>query len=127
MEASKTKFQTIDEYLATVPENVKALLQELREIIKQAAPEAKEVISYNMPAFKQNSVLVYFAAGKNHIGFYPTANPIVVFKDELANYKTSKGAIQFPIEKGIPKTLVRKIVKLRVQEDLEKAKIKKNK
>jgi uncharacterized protein YdhG (YjbR/CyaY superfamily) len=96
----------------------------LRKTIKEAAPQAEELISYNIPAFKQNGVLVYYAAYKNHIGFYPTSSPMKVFKKELANYKTSKGAIQFPIEKAIPKTLVSRIVKYRVKENLEKAMIK---
>ncbi|MGZ5244968.1 MAG: iron chaperone [Bacteroidia bacterium] len=125
METPKTKFETADEYLATVPEHIKPHLEELRSIIKQSAPDAKEVISYNMPAYKMNKVLVYFAAGKNHIGFYPTPNAVVAFKDELKEYKTSKGAVQFPIEKGIPKTLVKKIVAFRIKEDKELAKAKK--
>jgi len=86
-----------------------------------------EVISYGMPAYKANGVLVYFAANKQHIGFYPTASPIVVFKDELTNYKTSKGTIQFPIKSGIPAALVKKIVEYRVQEDEMKALAKKSK
>ena len=72
-----------------------------------------------MPAFKQNKVLVYFAVGKNHIGFYPTPNPIIVLVKNLATYKTSKGAIQFPLDKKIPLTLISKITKFRVKEDLE--------
>lgn len=118
------KFTTVEEYLASFPEETRAILEELRQTIKQAAPKAVEVISYNMPAFKQNRVLVYYAAAKQHIGFYPTASPIQVFKDELAKYKTSKGAIQFPLDKPIPKALVKKIVKYRVEEDMEKAKKK---
>ncbi len=119
-----TKFKTVDEYLSASPENTKAILEELRKVIRQAAPQAEELISYNMPAFKQHGVLVYYAAYKNHIGFYPTASPIKVFKDELAIYKTSKGAIQFPIEEPLPHGLIKKIVKYRVKEVLEKASIK---
>ena len=125
MEASKPKFKTVDEYLATVPKSILPILEELRQIIKQAAPQATELISYNMPAFKQNKVLVYYAAQKNHIGFYPTASPIQVFAKELKGYKTSKGAIQFPIEEPIPIDLVERIVKYRLKEDLERAKAKK--
>jgi uncharacterized protein YdhG (YjbR/CyaY superfamily) len=121
---SRRKFKTVDEYLSTQPKNIRDLLEGLRKTIKQTAPQAEEVISYNMPAFKLNGMLVWYAASKGHIGFYPTGSPIQVFKDELADYKTSKGAIQFPIEKGIPTTLVKKIVKFRVKENLEKAKAK---
>jgi uncharacterized protein YdhG (YjbR/CyaY superfamily) len=124
MELPKTKFKTIDEYHSFFPKNVQVLLEDLRNTIKQAAPKAVEVISYNMPAFKLNGVLVYYAGYKGHVGFYPTGSPIKVFKDELTKYKTSKGAIQFPLDKPIPKTLVKNIVKYRISEDTEKAKAK---
>lgn len=116
------RFATIDEYHALFPIEVQKKLQQLRETIKKAAPKAKEVISYNMPAFKQHKTLVYYAAYKNHIGFYPTASPLPVFKDELTPYKTSKGAIQFPIDKPLPIALIKKIVLFRMKEDAEKAK-----
>jgi len=115
------KYTTVDEYIASFPPDVQALLNEMRTLVTQAAPKATEVISYNMPAMKQNSVLVYYAAAKEHIGFYPTASPIVAFADVLGKYKTSKGAIQFPIDKPIPKKLVKDIVKYRLAEDAEKA------
>lgn len=124
---SKMLYNSVDEYIAAQPENVKGLLEELRQIIKQAAPTASEVISYGMPAYKLNGVLVYFAANKQHIGFYPTASPILVFKDELTGYKTSKGAIQFPIKNGIPATLVTKIVEYRANEDEVRTMAKKQK
>ena len=127
MEIAKLKFKTIDEYHSVFPEDVRLLLEELRATIKLAAPKAVEVISYNMPAFKQYGVLVYYAANKNHLGFYPTGGPIKVFKEELAAYKTSKGAIQLPLDKKIPKTLVKKIVKLRILEDLEREQAKRKK
>ena len=120
MKSIQKKFKNIDEYFSTVPAEVQIKLQQIRETIHKAAPKAVEVISYNMPAFKQKNVLVYFAAFKNHIGFFPTANPIAVFKKELADYKTSKGAIQFPLDKKIPLGLISKITKFRVKEDLEK-------
>jgi len=123
MKSSKKKFKNIDDYFSTVPEAIRNKLQKIRETIHKAAPKAEEVISYNMPAFKQNGVLVYFAAFKNHIGFFPTAKPIVVFKEELADYKTSKGAIQFPFDKKIPFGLISKITKFRVKEDLQKEKV----
>ena len=121
MEATSKKFTTVNEYFSAFPKTTQNLLQELRTTIRQVVPNAEEIISYNMPAFKLNGVLVYYAAYERHIGFYPTSSPIKVFKKELESYKTSKGAIQFPIEKAIPKTLVKKIVKFRVKENLEKA------
>lgn len=110
---------SIQEYIEGFPPDVQKILQHIRTAIKKAAPKASEVISYGMPVFKLNKVLVYFAAGKNHIGFYPTPNPIKVFSKELEGYKTSKGAIQFPLDKKIPLTLISKITKFRVREDLE--------
>jgi uncharacterized protein YdhG (YjbR/CyaY superfamily) len=119
------KFKTIDEYFSTLPVATKDILEELRQTIKQAAPQATEVISYNMPAIKLNGILVYYAAHKEHIGFYPTASPIEVFKNELSAYKCSKGAVQFPIDKPMPFELISKIVMFRVGQDTEKAKKKK--
>jgi len=124
MKATSKKFKNVEEYIAAFPKTTQTLLQDLRQTISQAAPRAEEVISYNMPAFKQHGVLVYFAAYEKHIGFYPTSSPISVFKKELEGYKTSKGAIQFPIEKSIPKTLVKKIVTFRLKEDAAKAMMK---
>jgi uncharacterized protein YdhG (YjbR/CyaY superfamily) len=118
------KFTSIDEYNDSFPHETRTLLDEMRKLIKIAAPDAEEVISYNMPAFKQNGILVYYAANKEHIGFYPTSSPILVFADELSVYKTSKGAIQFPNSKPIPGELVSKIVHYRVIEDKEKARKK---
>lgn len=119
------KFKTVDEYFSTFRASTVNILEQVRNTIKKAAPAAKEVISYNMPAFKMHGILVYYAAYKEHIGFYPTAAPIEVFKNELAPYKFSKGAIQFPIDKPMPFDLITKIVKFRVQADMEKAKMKK--
>jgi len=121
VEATKTKFKTVDDYLSVIPSTTEVKLQQLRKAIKTIAPKAEEVISYNMPAFKLNGMLVWYAAYKNHIGFYPMASAIKVFKDDLAGYKTSKGAIQFPIEKAIPATLVKNIVRFRINENNEKA------
>lgn len=119
---SKTKFQNIDEYISLFPKDVKTMLESLRQTIRKAAPKAEEVVSYQMPAFKQNSVLVYFAAFNNHIGFYPTSSGIAAFKEEISKYKNSKGAVQFPLDKKLPLNLVAKIVKFRVKEDLAKRK-----
>jgi uncharacterized protein YdhG (YjbR/CyaY superfamily) len=127
MKSSKSKFQNMDEYISSFPEDIQKVLQQIRNTIHKAVPSATEVISYGMPAFKQNSVLVYFAAFKNHIGFFPTSKPISVFKKELSAYKTSKGTIQFSLYKKIPLGLITKITKFRAKEDLEKHSIKKQK
>ena len=113
----RKKYSSIDEYHADFSKEIQLILNELREIIKSVAPQAKETISYNIPTFKINTNLVHYAAYKNHIGFYPTSKPMVEFKEELSKYKTSKGAIQFPIDKPLPKTLIKKIVKFRISQD----------
>jgi uncharacterized protein YdhG (YjbR/CyaY superfamily) len=124
---SNTKFKTVDEYLSAVPANTKGILEKLRKTIKQVAPQAEELISYNMPAFKLNGMLVYYAAYKDHIGFYPTPSGIEAFKKELSDYEGAKGSIKFPIDRPIPFDLISKIVKFRVRENLEKAGAKKKK
>jgi uncharacterized protein YdhG (YjbR/CyaY superfamily) len=115
-------YTSIDDYIAGFPEETQKKLQELRAVIKAAAPDAEEKISYQMPAFTQNGILVYFAAHKNHIGFYPTSSGIENFKEELSAYESSKGAIRFPLDKSIPYELVKKIVAFRLQENLDKVK-----
>jgi uncharacterized protein YdhG (YjbR/CyaY superfamily) len=125
MSTSKKIFKTIDEYIAVFPKNVQDILQELRQAIEESAPEAKEVISYQMPAFKLNGNLVYFAAWKNHIGFYGGSSSIIdAFKEELSDFKVSKGTIKFPLDKPLPIDLVKKIVARRVKENLDKRKNK---
>ena len=111
------KFQTVDEYLSALPKDVSGVLGGLRKIIKKAAPQAEEVISYGMPAFRYHGMLVWYGAHKDHVGLYPKASAILAFKRELTRYKTSKGAIQFPLQEPIPASLVRKIVKFRVKEN----------
>jgi uncharacterized protein YdhG (YjbR/CyaY superfamily) len=111
------KFRTIDEYIATYPKNVQIILKEIRHTIKEAAPEAKETISYQMPAFKQNGVLVWFAAFKDHISFFPKVSAIEAFKEKLSSYQTSTGTIQFPMNQPIPLDLVKEVVRFRVKED----------
>jgi len=111
----------IDKYISNFPDNVQLILQELRATIQKAAPTAKETISYQMPTFTLHGNLVHFAAYKNHIGFYPAPSGIESFKDELKPYKTSKGAIQFPIDKPLPLNLISKIVTNRVEENSNKA------
>jgi uncharacterized protein YdhG (YjbR/CyaY superfamily) len=115
------KYTSVEQYLADIESPVREKLEQLRDAIKQAAPKATEVISYNMPAYKMNRVLVYFAPAKAHLGFYPTPGALRKFSDALAAYETSKGAIRFPWEKPIPLALVKKIVRFRVKEDQELA------
>ena len=114
------KFTTIDAYHAAQPPELRPVLEKIRAIIKKAAPAAEELISYNMPAFRGNKTLVYYAANKAHLGFYPTALPQELFKDELKDFHTSKGAIRFPYNKPLPVRLITRIVKFRVAEDAEK-------
>lgn len=124
MKANMIPARTVDEYISRYPENVQVILQKFRETIKKAAPEAKEIISYQMPAFKQNGNLVYFGGWKNHIGFYPTSSGTFAFKKELSAYEGAKGSVKFPLDKPMPYGLVAKIVKFRVKEDLADAKVK---
>ena len=119
---SKSQFRTIDEYIAEFPENVRDILEELRRVIRQAAPQAQEAMRYGIPTFRLNGNLVHFAAFKNHIGFYPTPSAIEDFKEELSSYRQAKGSVQFPIDKQIPYDLIKKIVKYRVEESLESKK-----
>ncbi len=114
------QYKNIDEYIATYPENIQDILQKIRQAIKTSAPEATEAISYGMPTFKLNGNLVHFAAFKKHIGFFPTPSGVEAFKEELQGYQTSKGSIQFPLDKPVPYDLVEKIVKLRVIENKSK-------
>lgn len=124
MQARSKRYTSVDEYLADQPEKIRDLLEALRGIIKKAAPRVTERISYNMPAYDLNGILVYFAGYKGHIGFYPTASGIRAFQQEIAKFENSKGAIRFPLDKPLPKTLITQIVKFRLQENLEKAKRK---
>lgn len=124
MEAKKVKnpygaikFTSIDEYHSTHSPEIQEKLNELRTIIREVAKDCTETISYNMPAFKQKRVLVYYAANKNHIGFYPTSQPIITFQEELLPFKTSKGAIQFQLNQPFPKDLIQRIVKFRIEAD----------
>ncbi len=122
MDTSEGQPETIDEYIGSCPEGVRDKLRTLRQVIKEEAPEAGETIKYRMPTFVLNGNLVHFAAFKNHIGFYPTPSPMEEFREELSGYKTSKGAIQFPIDEPLPLSLIRRIVRSRVKENLGKKK-----
>ena len=108
---------------------IQEILETLRKVIKEAAPDAKEKISWEMPTFVLQGNLVHFAAHKNHIGFYPAPSGIDAFKNELAEYKGAKGSVQFPLTKPMPYELISKIVKLRVAENIKDAedKLKKKK
>jgi uncharacterized protein YdhG (YjbR/CyaY superfamily) len=118
------KPKDIDEYIVSFPDNIQKILQQLRTTIKKSAPDAEEVISYGIPAYRQNGILVYFAVHKSHIGFYPTPTGIEAFKKEIAAYKWAKGSVQFPLDKPLPLGLITEIVKFRVKENSQKAKKK---
>lgn len=124
MEENKIAFKTIDEYILQFPNEVQEILRKIRKVIKEAAPEAEEKISYQMPAFAFHGNLVYFAAFKKHIGFFPTSSGISAFKHELSAYKGGKGSVQFPLDKPIPYELISKIVSFRVSENVKKAEMK---
>ena len=109
--------KSVDEYISKFPKDIQILLQQLRKAIKEAAPDSTETISYSMPAYKQDGIVVWFAAASNHIGFYPKASGIEAFKDKLKPYKTSKGTVQFPFDKPLPVTLIKDIVRFRVIEN----------
>lgn len=113
-------FKNIDEYISLQTSEVQILLEQMRQTIKNAAPEAEEIISYNMPAFKYHGMLVYFAAYKNHVGFYATPTGHSQFKEELSAYKQGKGSVQFPLSQPLPLELISRIVKFRVEENLKK-------
>jgi uncharacterized protein YdhG (YjbR/CyaY superfamily) len=127
MEKSKNLPKSIDDYISQFPPRIQKILKSLRKLIKEAAPEAEERISYRMPAFMQKGPLVYFAAFKNHIGFYPTSSGISAFKNELSEYAGGKGSVQFPMEKPLPVDLIRRIVKFRASENNAKKKSGKKK
>lgn len=114
------KLSTVDEYIATFSKEVQELLMQVRETVKKAAPEAEEKISYGMPGYYLNGQLVFFAAFKNHIGFYATPTGHEAFKDELSKYKQGKGSVQFPLDLPMPLGLIDRIVKFRVEQNLKK-------
>ncbi len=124
MEENKKVFKSIDEYIGQFSPEVQEILQGLRKIIKESAPSAEEKISWQMPTFVLYGNLVHFAAHKNHIGFYPGVSGIDAFKHKLSEYKGSKGAVQFPINKPLPYELIREIVKFRVAENTKEAEAK---
>lgn len=121
MKGETAGFRTIDEYIATFPPEIQAILEALRATIRAAAPDAEEKISYQMPTFAQQGNLVHFAAFKNHIGFYPTSSGVEAFKDELSAYEGSKGAVRFPLGQPLPMDLISRIVRHRVAANLAAA------
>lgn len=108
----------VDKYIAAFPPEIQAILQQVRTLIRQAAPDAKECISWGMPTYKQKGNVVHFAGHKHHVGLYPGASGIEVFKDKLTEYKSSKGAVQFPYNKPLPAALITEITTFRVKENL---------
>lgn len=118
--ASPISFSTVDEYIALQPPSLREGLTLLRETIRMAAPEAEETISYQMPTFKFHGILVWFAAFKQHYGFFPKARAIEVFKEKLKPYKLSKGTVRFPLNEPLPLDLITEIVKFNREENLQK-------
>lgn len=121
MTNNKTTSNVIDAYIANSPKEIQALLEKVRATIRKAAPAAEETINYGIPTFTLEGNLVHFAGLKSHIGFYPTPSGIEKFKAELSKYEGAKGSVKFPLDKPIPYTLISKIVKFRVKENLERA------
>jgi uncharacterized protein YdhG (YjbR/CyaY superfamily) len=113
----------VGNYIMAMPQKTQEVLRKLRAIIRSAAPDAEEMISYQMPAYKFHGMLVGFAGYKNHCGFYPwNGHTAADFEKELEGYKTSKGAIQFPLDAPLPEKLIQKIIKTRIKENLSKVK-----
>jgi uncharacterized protein YdhG (YjbR/CyaY superfamily) len=127
MRTDQPAARNIDEYIAGFPRDVQQILQKIRTTIRRAAPQAEEVISYQMPTFRLEGNLVHFAAFKNHIGLYPTPSGTDKFREELSPYQTGKGSIRFPLDKPIPYGLIGRIVKFRVKENLERSKARRKK
>ena len=119
------KYNSVSAYIAALPAKSRTLIKELRSIIKKEAPDAEELISYGMPAFRWNGMLLWYAVNKNHVGLYPKPSAIVKFSKELTVYKTSKGAIQLPLDQPLPAGLIKQIVRFRMQENQIKAELKK--
>lgn len=118
------KYTTIDQYIASFSQETQKILQQLREDLQKMVPEAKQKISYAIPTFELNGNLIHFAGYKNHIGLYPGSKAIEVFAEDLKGYHTSKGTVQFPIDKPLPMDLIKKIVDFCVAQNLAKTKKK---
>jgi len=126
MEKTKVVPETVDQYIAAFPADVKKRMQQLRKTIKAGAPKADELISYQMPGYKYFGMLVYFAGYKNHIGFYPGAGGVLEFYKELSSFKSAKGSVQFPHDRPIPYDIIGKIVRFRVKQNEDKFSLKKS-
>ena len=127
MRANQTAPRDIDEYIAGFPKDVQEILEKIRMTIRKAAPDAEEIIKYQIPTFTLKGNLVHFGAFKKHIGFYPATSGIEEFKEELSVYEGAKGSIKFPLDKPIPFALISKIVKFRVKENMGRGEAKRKK
>jgi uncharacterized protein YdhG (YjbR/CyaY superfamily) len=127
MKSGQSAPDDIDQYISAFPKGVQDRLKQIRTTIRKVAPDAEEAIRYGIPTFRLNGNLVHFAAFKNHIGFYPAPAGIEKFKKELSAYESAKGSVRFPLDKAVPLALISKIVKFRVQDNLERAKAAKGK
>lgn len=127
MPTGQVKLQSIDEYIAAFPPEVQAILERVRATVRTAAPDAHEIISYRMPAFRLSGILVYFAAFKNHIGLYPPVSGDAQLEKAISPYAGEKGNLRFPLDQPIPYDLIERIVKLRVKQDSAKAAARKKK
>jgi len=121
MATTRTAPTTIDEYIADYPPDVRAILQKIRQTIREAAPDAEEAISYQLPTFKLHGSLVHFGAFKSHIGFYPTSAGAEQFQKELSVYQGAKGSVRFPLDQPMPYALIKRIVEYRVKENRARA------
>jgi uncharacterized protein YdhG (YjbR/CyaY superfamily) len=121
MKVSRNSANPVEEYIALFPAEIQEILRKIRQVIHDAAPDAEEAISYQMPTFKLNGNLVHFAAFKDHIGFFPTPSGVEAYP-ELMQYKTGKGTLQFPLDEPIPYDLIRRVVEFRLKENLAKKK-----
>ena len=126
MDSTSVKYKTVADYFKAQPAKTRTLLKTIQKTIKEIVPDAEEVISYNMPAFTWNGILVWYAGYKAHIGFYPKGSGIAAFKKELAGYKSSKGAVQFPLDEPLPLELITRIVEFRMQENRQALKSSKS-
>jgi len=124
MKSAKHKPTTIDEYIADQPQDIRPIMEELRQIVNKNAPDAQEVISYGMPAYKLHGMLLYFSAFTNHYSLFAFPDAIVAFKDKLKGYEQSKGTIRFPLDKPVPVKLITEIVKYKVNENIKKHQMK---
>lgn len=124
MKTNESAAREVDDFIARYPADVQEILQKIRGIIREAAPDAQEKLNYGIPTFTLNGNLVHYSALKNHIGFYPTPSGVEKFKKQLSNYSGAKGSVQFPLDQPIPYELIRSITEFRVKEQRAKNKKK---